>query len=198
MDWIVGEYPRARHGMYGMARGTSESDPPLLSSSSVVFASLRPGEARRAMPSHFLWWEISQKVGFQDITPQAGMSLSDWCLHLRLQLRKNKRKGFDVLSLWLDRLAAVEGAQCTNLPWRCPAAVHGPSAHPNRGGELDCGWSQEPRSSLLRGVALGLSLLCCFALCNIALRIGLASWHADGHGLPCVVVFLKTFYFLIQ
>ena len=52
-----------------------------------------------------------QKVGFQDITPQAGMSLSDWWLHLRLQLRKDKRKGFDSLfasiawQLWKERNA---------------------------------------------------------------------------------------------
>jgi len=58
--------------------------------------------------------------------------------------------------------------------------------------KLDYGWSQEPRSSRLRGVALIIlspplsffPLLGCSASCNIALRVGLASWHADGHSLP--------------
>jgi hypothetical protein len=40
----------------------------------------------RCSNSGQIWWEIQHKIGFQDITPHASMSLPDWRMHLRKRL----------------------------------------------------------------------------------------------------------------
>jgi len=61
--------------------------------------------------SRQVWWEFLRRLSLQNITPQAGMSISEWWAHLRRQLPMQKRKGFDSLfaliswQLWKGRNA---------------------------------------------------------------------------------------------